>query len=1523
MNNKIFNTDLSILTLNNNCLIKTQNKNKNVVRIPYIINFSTSNSKNSYTIYPKRDSPSNDIKRETFNVDSLINSCNSIANCRGFNTDGWLKNKVNNKLKTWKGDIYIRNGTPTLGKSNFINTLNISNANSENTLIFSYIFIPTTQYYKFRVTTTNSNYTSNGLYNGPCRIYLNNFQTVILDSYIQNNETRYEVIKKGTYLICIDLPQTDVTNSKVTVPLSFEYMNQNIGTMHPDRALNTSWRSLNDLLITNCDTLLTKSNVWTIVNLFINSANEYCTKDNNIISKTCQDYYTNIPNYITQSLNEELLLSNKSIYPDPINGEYSNWSISDTNWEKNMKNLSKEYGTCGKNVQRIRTRTYYPPRYGGKENKQNPDISDSQNRDVNCHNDAYVKEEWEKRSCDAIIPSVIREAQFNSDIKILTSELNKYNKSTLISNLSIDNLNLSTCYADWNKKSVSSFTLVGGDEKLVPSKEVMYSNVCYMSNYKWTHSKTTNILTMQTDGNLVLSTSDGTVLWSTNTGGNNNARLCVLRTGKLIIYKSDGTELWSYDVNNTIFSVSDGMWYELTEFNTIKAMENKMTAIYGNSSNILCSNLYYTHNYTISSLNNIFTLQLKSDGNFYLYPSKDPSNILWQSKTEYIMKNKYSNNDLCNQWADSGECVNNKKFMLHDCAESCNNTFILQTDGDLVIYPLNKKSILWNSSTNNNNGAYCELTNYGLILIRSKSDNSIIKCLNLIDHKIVIKHNNLTKWTDRVFKKGWEGCFINRESMYPELVYTDNFEWKHEKFKLIMQRDGNLVVYDSNNNGIGGSETAGNSGASCWLETDGRLKIYKAISKTDEAKTLIKEIESEKYTNFSHLKFSNTGYCLFLNTSYQILNVSSTLNFNLNSEITALRKEIKEAAQNWYSKNYYNDSKDGIPNLKANIKSYLKDNHWNRSGNWMFCRKGGQFYTLHAESMPKSFLTLDNNQYKFNWKDNSYKTTHSGFRGWHIDRDHKFWHQVRIDLKNINGYDNQLDLTGTGSDTTDDNYHSSTDWKNWESDKKKIRKATELRNGIEKPNYLPGYVRISGNDSGQTNPQNNLSNVSIDTKFPAGGFLISSRCGTCTNVAFPIFIKIRNKDIYADDIWNNHPELIEDIIKNKMSTIYTTDGLFNTELINSRIRKLVDKLGHGYAWTNDPWKNSIVNTNSIRSAFTNKKILLSKKSNFLSKLNNTILYDTHGKNIENFINPICNLTNILKDPTCSGSEYNIYKQYLKEMDTYCDKNSLTPICTSYITQEIVSIENPTNVYKINEQNKIKHLIKQENLCAEKINYLNPRCITINSKKPEIIQKQIKELDKDSTIYKQLAAQYGEEINYQTCIIDTNILDKDKDMCKQLEINSATYGPRLKSKRLEVCKQDGNLFHKECIELNKKEQMPVIAKYCAKDSNLLQKECLDFNKQYKLTEIKEQCNNNKTNNCKQLCKEYGEDFNDICFWENNQIYFILVFIALIIIGGIIGFFKFKNRKVMYNQQGDSMYNQQGDSMYNQQGEPMYN
>ena len=1235
MNNIVFGADLSTLTLNNNCLVKSNNNNQNVVNISYAINFE---STNSYTSYPKYDSIGNDIGGQEAidkrSIASLTTKCNSLPNCRGFVESGFLKNTIKNKLdRNEVSNLYIRNGKPSLSSNQvFKNTLNMTNVNSFNTLVFSYIFIPTDQFYKFRVVTTNNNF-----YTGPCRIYLNNFQTVIFDSYIQSNETQYEVIKKGTYMICIDLPKLYSIDNTTVVPASFEFISQNIGSIHPDRITNTaSWTSLDNLLIKNCDTLLTDSNAWTLVNLFTNSANEYCKTNNNVITPVCTDYYKNIKNYTTQYLNEKNLLNTKSIYPNVINGEYNDWSISDSNWTKDVKNLPVEYASCGRNASRTRTRTYYPPRYGGSGNQQNLHISDTQTKDVNCQIDTYVNTEWTNRSCDVTtIPTAIRDAQFDSNIATITTELNKFNKSTLIKNLKENNSDLNTCYSDWKQQSVSGFTLVGGDETNVPNKSLMYSNVCYMNDYKWTHTDTTNKLTMQTDGNLVLSKSDGTKLWETNTGGNTGARLCVLRTGRLMIYKSDGSELWSYDYGGSVFSISANMRYEFTNINTLRAISSAGTTVYGNVSNRLCSSLLYSNGYTISSDNNKFKLQIKPNGAFYVHPADDANNVLWDSQT----------------------------------GTSTSARVVLQPDGNLVIVPSNATNTLWKSDTNGNDGAYCELTNFGLVLIRSKSNNSIIKCINQLDKDKVDKHKAVTSTSaDKVFSTGWEKCFTSTNLMYPELVYTNDFTWTNGDFRLKIQTDGNLVTYNNYDNPLGHAGSSGNSGGFCWLKNDGKLEMHKALGTVGG--TYIKDVESNTYTNFSHLKFTNKGYSLFLNTSDQIVNIASDLNVNTDSNIDNIRSEIKTQIKNYYLNNYTSVGSPGIDNLKKQIIEYLKTTHWNGSPWTIFSDKRGKVWKATWSDLDKQFVT----NYDTLW--NIYaesscgaadKNAYCPFRGWKKRSDNYEWKVGELDLINIDGYAALLPdghQPNHDSDSDEHNYRSADDRHNFETiDKYQLRKPPQLTGGIAKPTYIPGYKMLS-----YSNGKNN------DNTF---NFLTSDRCGSCRNQAFILFQLYNDKSKYANDVYDNHPDLIKKIINSKFLDYLNVDDYFHTDLVNNQIKALCSTIGHTInKWTDDPWKNSIVNLKVIRSAFTNKKITVSKKSNFLSKLNNSIPYNTQGQIIENFINPICNLTNILKDPNCSGVEYDTYKQYVTSMDNYCNKNPLLPICTSYITKEIVALEDP-------------------------------------------------------------------------------------------------------------------------------------------------------------------------------------------------------------------------------------------------------
>ena len=251
----------------------------------------------------------------------------------------------------------------------------------------------------------------------------------------------------------------------------------------------------------------------------------------------------------------------------------------------------------------------------------------------------------------------------------------------------------------------------------------------------------------------------------------------------------------------------------------------------------------------------------------------------------------------------------------------------------------------------------------------------------------------------------------------------------------------------------------------------------------------------------------------------------------------------------------------------------------------------------------------------------------------------------------------------------------------------------------------------------------------------------------------------------------------------------------------------------------------------------------------LNKIHKSLPFNTNGKLIEKFANTTqCNLNNITTDKNCSGIKYNSYINYLNNMEKYCSKNILDPKCTEYIEKKFVSIDDPSKVYQPYSNIKSNLLKQQESNCEIENNYINERCISINSKKPEILQKQINTLDKNSEIYKQLESKYGDDFLFELCMTNENIINKENTIkCSNLMENQ-NYSQKLKDKKLEVCEKDSNLLNSECLQFNKKEQ---------------------------LKKIKDKCKTNKTDNCKKLCKEYKEDFADICFWENNQLYFIII------------------------------------------------
>lgn len=87
----------------------------------------------NYSFCPGKDSAGNNIGNQISlvnNISGLASYCDSMENCKGFNTDGWFKNNLlpQNKWSTWTNDpkkgLYVKNKSPIpLKKEKFISAL--------------------------------------------------------------------------------------------------------------------------------------------------------------------------------------------------------------------------------------------------------------------------------------------------------------------------------------------------------------------------------------------------------------------------------------------------------------------------------------------------------------------------------------------------------------------------------------------------------------------------------------------------------------------------------------------------------------------------------------------------------------------------------------------------------------------------------------------------------------------------------------------------------------------------------------------------------------------------------------------------------------------------------------------------------------------------------------------------------------------------------------------------------------------------------------------------------------------------------------------------------------------------------------------------------------------------------------------------------------------------------------------------------------------------------------------------------
>ena len=136
----------------------------------------------------------------------------------------------------------------------------------------------------------------------------------------------------------------------------------------------------------------------------------------------------------------------------------------------------------------------------------------------------------------------------------------------------------------------------------------------------------------------------------------------------------------------------------------------------------------------------------------------------------------------------------NTPYWTYSNANNNTNKIYMKPDGNLIIYNSNNLQ-LWESGTSGNPGAYGELLQQGFFVIKA-SDGQIIKCINAIylDTPNLDAYQSYSMGYSFILEGGHEPCSPSTY-IIPGMRYSKGFSWINGDYALIVQSDGNFVLY--------------------------------------------------------------------------------------------------------------------------------------------------------------------------------------------------------------------------------------------------------------------------------------------------------------------------------------------------------------------------------------------------------------------------------------------------------------------------------------------------------------------------------------------------------------------------------------------------------------------------------------------------------------------------------------------------------------------------------------------------------
>jgi cell wall-associated NlpC family hydrolase len=187
--------------------------------------------------------------------------------------------------------------------------------------------------------------------------------------------------------------------------------------------------------------------------------------------------------------------------------------------------------------------------------------------------------------------------------------------------------------------------------------------------------------------------------------------------------------------------------------------------------------------------------------------------------------------------------------------------FVMQGDGNLVLYTANLSRALWNSQTSGHPGSRAVMQSDGNVVIydadgralwstRTAGNGGASLSVQSDGNVVLYSSSGQPLWNSGTLNSNAAPGDVLRANQYLTsangqyklamqddgnlVLYTANLSralWNsqtsgHAGAYAVMQSDGNFVVYDSANQPLWYTRTSGNAGAALYVQTDGNLVVY-------------------------------------------------------------------------------------------------------------------------------------------------------------------------------------------------------------------------------------------------------------------------------------------------------------------------------------------------------------------------------------------------------------------------------------------------------------------------------------------------------------------------------------------------------------------------------------------------------------------------------------------------------------------------------------------------------------------------